>query len=134
MDIIEQARELGRAIQQEETYIKLHSVQAEADADLDLQKAIGVFNAKRMEINNEASKKDRDQDKLSKLNKEMRETYSEIMSNEHMIAYNEAKEAFDKVANRVLAIVQQSSEGIDPELADYTENCSGSCSTCGGCG
>lgn len=92
MDIIEQARELGRAIQQEEAYIKLHSVQAEADADLELQKAIGAFNAKRMEINNEASKKDRDQDKLTKLNKEMRETYSEIMSNEHMIAYNEAKE------------------------------------------
>lgn len=134
MDIIEQARELGRAIQQEEAYIKLHSVQAEADADLELQKAIGAFNAKRMEINNEASKKDRDQDKLTKLNKEMRETYSEIMSNEHMIAYNEAKEAFDKVANRVLAIVQQSAEGIDPSIADYAENCSGSCSTCGGCG
>ena len=25
-------------------------------------------------------------------------------------------------------------EGTDPEVADYTESCSGSCSTCGGCG
>ena len=133
MDIIEQARELGRAIQKEESFINLHKVQAKADADTELQKYIGEFNLKRMQINDEASKKDRDQEKLTALNKEMREVYSQIMSNENMLAYNEAKEAFDKVLNRVMAIVQQSAEGIDPEIADYNESCSGSCSTCG-CG
>lgn len=133
MDVITLARELGRAIQQEESYKKLHDVQAQADADTELQSLIGEFNLKRMNINQEASKKDRDQDKLNALNKEMREVYSKIMSNEHMIAYNEAKEGFDKVANRVQAIVQQSIDGVDPEVADYTESCSGSCSTCGGC-
>lgn len=80
-------------------------------------------------------KKERDQEKLSKLNTEMREAYSQIMSNENMIAYNDAKAAFDVVANRVLAIVQQSAEGADPETADYSQSsCSGSCATCGGCG
>ena len=75
------------------------------------------------------------QEKLSKLNTEMREAYSQIMSNENMIAYNDAKAAFDVVANRVLAIVQQSAEGADPETADYSQSsCSGSCATCGGCG
>ena len=133
MDVITLARELGRAIQQEESYKKLHDVQAQADADTELQSLIGEFNLKRMNINQEASKKDRDQDKLNALNKEMREVYSKIMSNEHMIAYNEAMEGFDKVANRVQAIVQQSIDGVDPEVADYTESCSGSCSTCGGC-
>ena len=133
MDVITLARELGRAIQQEESYKNLHEVQAQADADAQLQALIGEFNLKTMNINQEASKKDRDQEKLTTLNKEMREVYSKIMSNENMIAYNEAKEAFDKVANRVQAIVQQSIEGTDPEVADYTESCSGSCSTCGGC-
>ena len=80
-------------------------------------------------------KRERDQEKLSKLNTEMREAYSQIMSNENMIAYNDAKAAFDVVANRVLAIVQQSAEGADPETADYSQSsCSGSCATCGGCG
>ena len=134
MDIIEQARELGRAIQKEESFINLHKVQAKADADTELQKYIGEFNLKRMQINEKKKKKDRDQEKLTALNKEMREVYSRIMSNENMLAYNEAKEAFDKVLNRVMAIVQQSAEGIDPEIADYNESCSGSCSTCGGCG
>lgn len=134
MDIITMARELGKAIQQEEAYIKLHEVQSKADADSELQSLIGEFNLKRMAINNEASKKERDQDKLSSLNTEMREVYSKIMSNENMIAYNEAKDAFDAIANRVLAIVQQSAEGADPETADYSQSaCSGSCETCGGC-
>ena len=135
MDIIEKARELGKLIQQEESYIALQKAQADADADMDLQNLIGDFNMKRMSINNEASKKDKDSDKLALLNSQMREDYSKIMSNKNMIAYNEAKDAFDMVTNRVLAIVQQSAEGADPETADYsTSSCSGSCSTCGGCG
>ena len=135
MDIIEKARELGKLIQQEESYIALQKAQADADADMDLQNLIGDFNMKRTSINNEASKKDKDSDKLALLNSQMREDYSKIMSNKNMIAYNEAKDAFDMVANRVLAIVQQSAEGADPETADYsTSSCSGSCSTCGGCG
>ncbi len=134
MDIISQARALGEAIQKEEAYINLQEVQKKADADTELQNLIGEFNLKRMSINNEASKKERDQEKLSQLNTEMREVYSKIMSNENMIAYNEAKEAFDMVANRVLAIVQQSCEGADPQTADYTQSsCSGSCESCGGC-
>ena len=133
--LIEKARELGKLIQQEESYIALQKAQADADADMDLQNLIGDFNMKRMSINNEASKKDKDSDKLALLNSQMREDYSKIMSNKNMIAYNEAKDAFDMVANRVLAIVQQSAEGADPETADYsTSSCSGSCSTCGGCG
>ena len=115
MDTIALARELGRAIQQEESYINLKNVQAQADADADLQKLIGEFNTKRMGINEEASKKDRDQQKLTTLNREMREVYSKIMSNENMIAYNEAKEAFDKISNKKVV------EGIG-RLAEAVNN------------
>lgn len=135
MDIIEQARELGKSLQREDSFIALQLAQKNADNDMELQKLIGDFNLKRMSINNEASKKDRDQEKLNLLNSQMREAYSAIMSNKNMVAYNDAKEKFDVVANRVLAIVQQSAEGADPETADYSvSSCSGSCDTCGGCG
>lgn len=134
MDIITQARELGKAIQKEESFINLQEVQKKADADTELQALIGEFNLKRMAINNEASQKERNQEKINTLNNEMREVYAKIMSNENMIAYNEAKQAFDVVANRVMAIVQQSAEGADPETADYSQSsCSGSCESCGGC-
>ena len=55
MNIIALARELGKAIQQEESYIKLHEVQDKADADTELQKYIGEFNLKRMQINDDAT-------------------------------------------------------------------------------
>lgn len=57
MDIIEKARELGKLIQEEESYKKLQDAQKNADADMELQRLIGEFNLKRMSINNEASKK-----------------------------------------------------------------------------
>lgn len=57
MDIIEKARELGRLIQEEDSYKKLQDAQNNADADMELQRLIGEFNLKRMSINNEASKK-----------------------------------------------------------------------------
>ncbi len=132
MDVITMARELGKALQQEETYIKWHEAQKTADADLELQQLIGEFNLKRMIINDEAGKQDRDQEKLTQANKEMREVYSKIMSNNNMIAYNDAKSAFDAVLNRVSAIIQQSAQGADPDTADAVD-CTGSCSTCGGC-
>ena len=132
MDVITLARELGKALQQEETYINWQNAQHVADADTELQQLIGEFNLKRMIINDEAGKKDRDQEKLTQANKEMREVYSKIMSNDNMIAYNDAKSAFDAVLNRVNAIIQQSAQGADPATADAAD-CTGSCSTCGGC-
>lgn len=132
MDVISMARELGKALQQEETYINWKNTQQVADADAELQRLIGEFNLKRMIINDEAGKQDRDQEKLTQANKEMRAVYSQIMSNENMIAYNDAKAAFDAVLNRVTAIIQQSAQGADPETADAAD-CTGSCNTCGGC-
>ena len=64
----------------------------------------------------------------------MRRAYGEIMSNQSMINYNDAKDDFDIIMNRISAIIQKSFEGEDPETADYSAACSGSCATCGGCG
>lgn len=133
MDIIEKARELGKLIQQEETYIKLHEAEKKADADTELQNLIGEFNLKRISINNEASKAEKDQDKMQALNQEMRAVYAKIMQNENMLAYNYAKEKFDVIVNRVTAIINNSINGEDPETTDFNPGCSGSCDSCGGC-
>ena len=107
MDLIEMTRNLGRAIQKEDFYLNYTQAKTDADADEALQNLIGEFNLKRIAINHEACKEDRDEDKLKTLNEEMRTLYSDIMSNEHMIAYNSAKEDFDHVMQRVLAIINQ---------------------------
>ena len=132
-DVIALARQLGHAIQDEEAYKNIMKAKTDADSDESLQALITEFNIKRVAINAEACKTDRDEDALRKLNEEMRTAYSDIMSNPHMIAYNEAKQAFDRVLQRVLAIVQQSADGEDPDTTDFSEDCTHDCSTCGGC-
>ena len=133
MDIIELAREIGKKIQSDDMYLKLKRAKQNSDEDKKLQDLIGEFNLKRIAINNEATKDERDEKKLQELNEELRELYSTIMKNENMIAYNIAKQEMDSVLKRVTAIIMQSAEGEDPETTDYEESCTGSCSSCGGC-
>ena len=133
MDLIALARQMGHAIQDEKAYKDLRAAQTDADNDKELQDLIGEFNLKRMAINNEACKEERDEEKLKTLNEEMRSSYTKIMSNEKMIAYNDAKTAFDTVMQRVMAIITQSAEGEDPDTTDFSPSCTHDCSTCGGC-
>ena len=132
-DIIKLTRELGHAIQNEEFYKNLQSAKDAADADEELQAMIADFNVKRVAINAEACKTDRDEDKLRAFNEEMRTAYSQIMSNAQMVAYNDAKQDFDHAIQRIVAIITQSAEGEDPDTTDYHEDCTHDCSTCGGC-
>lgn len=133
MDIIELAREIGRKIQKDEDYIKMRIAEEASNADADLQNMVGEFNLKRMAINNEASKLDRDDKKLEELNAELRSIYADIMQNENMAKYNEVKQAFDTKLQRVLTIINNCAEGADPETTDYVGGCTGSCSSCSGC-
>ncbi len=128
------ARELGKELQRDDSYIKMRLAQQTADEDEQLQELIEVYNVKRIAINQEASKPDRDDEKLRALNKEMRSAYVQVMKNERMAAYNIAKQEFDVKLRRVIAIVNNSAQGEDPEYTDYGESCSGTCETCGGCG
>ena len=64
MDIIEMTRALGKAIQQDERYIRLSLARDNNDNDEKLQEMIGKFNLKRVEVNQEAARPDKDQAKL----------------------------------------------------------------------
>lgn len=134
MDIIELARQIGREIQNDEAYIKMRLTEQISEDDKELQELVGEFNLKRMSINNEASKADRNDEKLQELNKEMRHIYSRIMQNENMQNYNKAKQEFEAKFQRVIAIIQNSADGENPDTTDYVSSgCTGSCSTCAGC-
>ncbi|MGN0476846.1 MAG: YlbF family regulator [Ruminococcus sp.] len=133
-EIVSLARQIGKMLQEEECYKKMEESRIASDQDTELQDLIGEFNLKRIAINEEGMKKDRDQEKITKFNNEMREIYTKIMQNENMIAYNEAKSELDKIVGRVAAIVTQSANGEDPETTDVHQGCTGDCSGCSSCG
>lgn len=132
-DILEMAKDLGYAIQQDERFIRTQLAQAAADDDEALQGMIGEFNLKRMAINTENTKAEKDEHKLQVLDGEMREVYARIMANPHMAEYQEAKERLDALLNRIGTIISLSAQGQDPDTAAAAGGCSGSCSSCGGC-
>lgn len=132
MDIIEMTRALGKAIQQDERYIRLSLARDNNDNDEKLQEMIGKFSLKRVEVNQEAARPDKDQAKLDQLNESIRTLYKEIMENPNMVEFNAAKEEIDSLMNFVNQILVLSVNGQDPDTVEQS-SCTGSCATCAGC-
>ncbi len=136
-DIIQLARDLGSEIQKQEVYLDMIKNQAKNDEDEELQQLIGEFNLKRMALNAESSKSDdeKDKSKVESLDKEVRDLYQRIMSNNNMVNYNKSRQALTALVADVNKILSAAVTGQDPQTFDLNNNggCSGSCSTCGGC-
>jgi len=133
MTVIESVRELGKAIQKDERFIRYAKAKLANDTDTVLQAAIGKFNIARMNLENESAKEDRDEVMVKKLNDELREIYGEIMSNPVMVEFNTAKVGVDQMMTEVNVIISKCLDGEDPETCTTDSGCTGSCSTCGGC-
>lgn len=133
MDVIKTARELGKAIQQDERFIRFAKAKLANDNDADLQNAIGKFNIKRMELEKSTSEENKNEENIKTLNEELRTIYGEIMSSAPMVEYNTAKALLDQMMNEVNIVISKSLDGEDPETLDIENACTRSCATCGGC-
>lgn len=133
MDIIDCARQLGKAIQESDLYVKLNLLQQRCDEDQELQQMIGDFNLKRINLNNEINKPEKNQEAIDEQNREVRKLYGEIMVNDNMAAYNEAKTNLDKTLDFALQIMRKSVDGQDPDTIEPQSECGGSCDSCAGC-
>ena len=130
-DILDLAKEIGFALQEDGRYIRMQMAQAAADEDEALQGMIGEFNLKRIAVNSEA---DKDPERMKVLDQELREVYGRIMANANMMAYQQAKEEMDALMRQINTIITLSAQGVNPDEAlESGSGCSGSCSTCGGC-
>lgn len=133
MDIIQMARELGAAIQQSDEYTAYNVAKTAADSDEKLQEMIGEFNLKKLSLSNEVQKAEKDQEKLSALNEEVRTLYARIMAYPAMAAYNTTKGELDRVLNFIQQIIVYSANGEDPQTIQEETSCGGDCSGCAGC-
>ncbi|MBR6102738.1 MAG: YlbF family regulator [Ruminococcus sp.] len=135
MNVVETARALGVAIQNDERYVKFMEATKASDKDGELQSKIGEFNMLRMQLSGEMQKADKDADKLTSLDTDIKALYDEIMTMPTMIAYNESKAALDDMLGSVNYIIGMAANGEDPMTCPEKapEGCTGSCSSCAGC-
>lgn len=134
MGIIEATRNLGTEIQKDERFVEFVKAKLAVDNDTELQKQIGEFNIARMNLEQEASAEEPNQEKIAELNEKLRGIYTAVMSSENMLKFNTAKAAIDAMMNDVMSMLTQCIEGEDPATVEpETHSCSGSCDSCGGC-
>ena len=133
MDIIAMARELGKAIQQDERYKRIDAAKKANDEDQALQDLIVKFNMKRSELTTEMAQENKDTDKLNTLDKELKEVYAEVMANENMAEFNAAKHEVDDMMNFISTILYGSVPGEDPDTIEMKVGCGRNCASCGGC-
>ena len=134
MSIIDMTKALARALQQDERYLEFIASRDRNDEDAELQELIGQFNLKRINLNNELSKdeKDTDQERVNAMNEEIRELYGKIMANPNMAAYYAAENELNVLLNQVQSILTQAAQGTPVDEIDLSA-CTHDCSTCGGC-
>ena len=104
MDAIKAARELGKAIQADERYVRYNEAMKANDADMELQELIGEFNLARQNVALEISKSKEEQnkEKLDTQNKEMQKmTHILVTQNEHMADFTMAKADMDKLLHEI---------------------------------
>ncbi len=136
MTINELTRELGKAIQADERYAAYKAAVEANDADTGLNELMGKMQLLQLSYQQEAQG-NADEAKLEQYNNEFTALYNEIMLNENMKKFEEAKQNLDDMMNYIVQFLSMCVNGADPETCDPTAqqaDCTGSCSTCGGCG
>ncbi len=134
-DLIKMARELGAQIQKDQRYIEFMEAHEANEKDNELNELIGKIQLVHMSYNHEASKDDRNEEKLKAYDEEFNALYNEVMINPNMRRYEKARTAIDELMKEITGILTLCVRGEDPETCDPHASCSGDCSSCGGsCG
>ncbi len=139
MDIIQMARDLGTAIQQDPRYKAYEAAKEKNDSNLELQKRIADFHALKADINAEQRKPDADRARIQKMNDDLRDLFMSINNDPDMVAFEAAREGMDAVLDSINFIITAAANGKDPQTCPDTppEMCScgaGGCAGCAGCG
>ena len=133
MDILNAAKDLAREIQKSESYINLKIASQNNDNDEKLQDLIGKFNLKKIAISTQMSEDNKNSDKISRLNEELKACYEEIMKNNNMLNYMKCKKEFDELIRKINLLVAAGANGEDVDSVNLENNgCTGSCGSCGG--
>lgn len=132
MDVIELTRALGAEIQKTEEYKRFMVAKEKNDKDEVLQKQIGDFNLLKMQLDAEHEKEEKDEAKILEINEKIVELYNLIVSGEAMTEFNNAYADYKALTDKISNILLMCENGEDPATCEPSE-CTGNCSSCGGC-
>lgn len=132
-EIQQAAWALAEEIAQSEEFLLMQQREDEALADEALQGQYREFLQLRQQLQEEASQKEPDKEKLGSLSADIERVQGLITGADSMVALNDAREAFSTLMERVNIEIQQV---LHPDVEDEEGGCgsAGGCAGCSGCG
>lgn len=132
MDTIQLARQLGKAIQEDERFLNLQLAQQLADADAPLQEILGNYSAQREALVREAKASGMDNPKVVEMQTELGRLHVDILQNENMKKFMSAQDELGKLTGHITQIIEGSATGQDPDAIEYQPARKGGCGGCSG--
>jgi len=134
MDMIEMAREIGKVLQQDERFLKATAQAQVVNESEDLRRMVGEFEDLRGRLDAAAADNPAEHSELiQSLNEQMRLQYEAINAHPLMTQYEASRKELERAVNFIIRIITGAANGEDPATIQEEIDCTGSCSTCGGC-
>ncbi len=127
--VFETARQLGEALHESEAYQNLMAAQAALQADQQAFAIMTGINALEDDIRALMEQAEQDEDAMREKMTLYRQLREQAGQNEVISSYQKANQAFQGIMDQVNKIITFHLTGSTGD-----EGCSGSCSTCAGCG
>jgi cell fate (sporulation/competence/biofilm development) regulator YlbF (YheA/YmcA/DUF963 family) len=131
MDVLEMAKQLGEAISVSEQFVRFAEAEEKFKTDETAQALLLKYNTERGELAAQMQKEDIKPMEMIEIRKKLAKQYSDLLKNDIIKEYTEAKAGAEKLLSDVNAIIQFCVTGEDAD--GEHSSCTGSCSTCSGC-
>jgi cell fate (sporulation/competence/biofilm development) regulator YlbF (YheA/YmcA/DUF963 family) len=125
MTIFELARELGRALKNDEKLVKLAEAKKKYENEHELQKMLVEYEVQQKALQVEITKEERDTLLIDVIQKRINELYDAVMNHPVFVELNEAQAEVNELMNAV-------NNTITFEITGELPSCTHDCSTCGG--
>lgn len=129
--VINQAEILGEAILESQEYIQMRLTEQAVMKDEEATRLIALYGEKRSAVESLLANPNMDHGQLAKAGGELQEVEQMLDNNTLLNKMRESNEAFTAMMQKVNAIIKFVVTG---EKEEENDGCTGSCSSCSGCG
>lgn len=128
-NIYDKARELGKLIQDSPEMAAVKEAEKKQEEDEKAQEMIKEYNLLRMNLARKAQSENATPETLKEIREELNKEFAKLTENQSILAFINAKKAFDVMVGNINDILAFYITGEEPKKS----SCSSDCSSCGGC-
>ena len=126
--VFEKTRELGEALLESETYLRMKEAEDRAMANAEAASTMAAFLEKRGELQGLMQSDNPDPGAMKRLSEEMDDIQDRLQMIDDIVALTDARNEFNGLIGQINQVLQFIVTGRMEEA-----NCAGDCSACGGC-